>query len=96
MTRYRSYDWEHEIDPVMSIECLDPTGTQEAPDPRGYSGADRPHGTDAGPVDQAVLCYAEPVKANVGVNVFEPVRYGGALRGRSICRRCSTSRTTRP
>ena len=26
MTRYRSYDWENEIDPRMSIECLDPVG----------------------------------------------------------------------
>ena len=32
-TRFRSYDWENEVDPVLSIECLDPV----PPKPRGPS-----------------------------------------------------------
>src|SRR4029077_6402913 len=29
MTRYRSYDWENEVDPQMSIECLNPSGLKK-------------------------------------------------------------------
>jgi hypothetical protein len=79
MTRYRSYDWEHEIDPVMSIECLDrvPPKPRLTPDQI----LDRIEQMAWMPVRATKLFYGmqNAVKERVGVNVFEPVRYGGAL-----------------
>jgi Protein of unknown function (DUF1214) len=79
MTRYRSYDWENEIDPVMSIECLNPTGLKKRLTPGEI--LERVVLMARMPVLSTRLFYAmqNQVKANVGVNVFEPVRMGGAL-----------------
>lgn len=79
MTRYRSYDWIHEVDPVMSVECLNPTGLKKRLSPDEI--LDRIKQMAAMPVAATRLFYAmqNQVKANVGVNVFEPSRYGGAL-----------------
>jgi hypothetical protein len=79
MTRYRSYDWINEVDPVMSIECLDPTGLKPRLSPEDI--AERIGQMAAMPVAATRLFYAmqNQVKANVGVNVFEPSRYLGAL-----------------
>ncbi|MFT4025435.1 MAG: hypothetical protein QM676_01340 [Novosphingobium sp.] len=77
--RYRSYDWANEIDPQLSIECLDPV----PPKPRLT-----PADIQARIVEMAKFpkrktdLYYEmqnSVKRNVGWNVFEPVRYPGAL-----------------
>jgi hypothetical protein len=79
MTRYRSYDWANEVDPVMSVECLDPV----PPKPRLTTDdiMSRIRDMAAMPVRCTRMFYAmqNAVKASVGVNVFEPVRYGGAL-----------------
>ena len=79
MTRYRSYDWENEIDPVMSIECLDPTGLKKRLTPEEI--LERIDHMAWMPVRATKLFYAmqNQVRHNVGVNVFEPVRMGGAL-----------------
>jgi hypothetical protein len=79
MTRYRSYDWENEIDPVMSIECLNPTGLKKRLTPEEI--LERIDHMARMPVRTTKLFYAmqNAVKASVGVNVFEPVRLGGAL-----------------
>ena len=79
MTRYRSYDWENEIDPVMSIECLNPTGLKKRLTPEEI--LERIDHMAWMPVRATKLFYAmqNQVKQNVGVNVFEPVRMGGAL-----------------
>jgi hypothetical protein len=79
MTRCRSYDWEHEIDPVMSIECLNPTGLKKRLSPEEI--LERIDHMAWMPVRVTRLFYEQQnrVKANVGVNVFEPVRYRGAL-----------------
>ena len=79
MTRYRSYDWESEIDPVMSIERLNPTGLKKRLTPEEI--LERINHMAWMPVRATKLFYAQQnqVKHNVGVNVFEPVRYGGAL-----------------
>jgi hypothetical protein len=79
MTRYRSYDWINEVDPVMSVECLNPTGLKKRLSPDEI--LDRIKQMAAMPVAATRLFYAmqNQVKANVGVNVFEPSRYGGAL-----------------
>jgi hypothetical protein len=79
MTRYRSYDWEHEIDPVMSIECLNPTALKKRLNPEEI--LERIEQMASMPVRATKLFYGmqNAIKARVGVNVFDPVRYGGAL-----------------
>lgn len=78
-TRFRSYDWENEIDPVLSIECLSPVG----PKPR-YSPEEivrRIEEMAKLPRRKTHLYYGmqNAVKEAVGWNVFQPVRYAGAL-----------------
>jgi hypothetical protein len=79
MVRFRSYDWTNEIDPVMSIECLDPV----APKPR-LTAEDilkRIEEMAKFPARKTKLYYGmqNGVKQRVGFNIFEPVRYPGAL-----------------
>lgn len=79
MTRCRSYDWENEVDPVLSIECLNPKGLKKRLTPEDI--LERIDHMAWSPIRSTKLFYGmqNAVKANVGVNVFEPVRYGGAL-----------------
>jgi hypothetical protein len=79
MTRYRSYDWINEVDPVMSIECLDPV----PPKPR-LSVEDileRIRDMAGMPKRCQELFYAmqNAIRDRVGVNVFEPVTLGGSF-----------------
>jgi hypothetical protein len=79
MTRYRSYDWVNEVDPVMSIECLNPVGLKKRLTPEEI--LQRIEWMAKMPVAATRQFYdmQNQVKANVGVNVFEPSRYLGAL-----------------
>ena len=79
MTRYRSYDWVNEVDPVMSIECLNPAGLKKRLTPAEI--LQRIQWMAKMPVAATRQFYAmqNQVKENVGVNVFEPSRYLGAL-----------------
>lgn len=79
MVRYRSYDWENEVDPRIAIECLAPV----APKPRLtqddiYA---RIREMAKFPARKTRLYFAmqNGIKERVGFNVFEPVRYKGAL-----------------
>jgi hypothetical protein len=79
MTRYRSYDWINEVDPVMSIECLSPVPPKPRLTPDQIM--QRIEMMAAMPAAAQRLFYhmQNQIKANVGVNVFEPTRLGGAL-----------------
>ncbi|MBW8753492.1 MAG: DUF1214 domain-containing protein [Sphingomonadales bacterium] len=79
MTRYRSYDWINERDPVMSIECLNPVGLKKRLSPEEI--LQRIEWMAKMPVEATRQFYAmqNQVKENVGLNVFEPSRYLGAL-----------------
>jgi hypothetical protein len=79
MTRYRSYDWENEVDPQMSIECLDPTGLKKRLTPEEI--LERIDHMAWMPVRATKLFYAmqNGIKNSVGVNVFEPVKLGGSF-----------------
>lgn len=79
MTRYRSYDWENEVDPVMSIECLDPVPPKKRLSPEEI--LERIGHMARMPAAATSQFYEmqNAVKRNVGVNVFEPSRYLGAL-----------------
>lgn len=79
MVRYRSYDWENETDPRISIECLDRVPPKPRLSPEDiYS---RIHEMAKLPARKTRLYYGmqNGVKERVGFNVFEPVRYQGAL-----------------
>lgn len=77
--RYRSYDWLNEVDPRLSIECLDPV----PPKPRLTPDEIHARITEMAkfPKRKTDMYYEmqNSVKRNVGWNVFEPVRYPGAL-----------------
>ena len=79
MTRYRSYDWLNEIDPVMSIECLSPVGPKPRLTPEAIT--ERIRLMAAMPVAAQKLFYwmQNQVKTDVGVNMFQPQKLGGAL-----------------
>ena len=79
MVRFRSYDWANERDPALSIECLDTV----PPKPRLTSDEilERIRLMAKMPARATKLFFAmqNGVKERVGINVFEPVRYQGAL-----------------
>ncbi|MBW8785686.1 MAG: hypothetical protein JF593_13795, partial [Novosphingobium sp.] len=79
MVRYRSYDWENEVDPVLSIECLDAVPPKPRLTPEQI--ASRITEMAKFPARKTRLYYAmqNGVKERVGFNVFEPVQYPGAL-----------------
>ena len=79
MTRYRSYDWENEIDPRMSVECLDPVGLKKRPTPEEI--LDRISRMASMPVSATKLFYwmQNGIKERVGINTFEPVKLGGSF-----------------
>lgn len=79
MVRYRSYDWANEIDPQLSIECLDPVPRKPRLTPDEI--AARIAEMAKFPARKTRLYYPmqNGVKDRVGFNVFDPVQYQGAL-----------------
>ena len=79
MVRYRSYDWADEVDPVLSIECLDPVPLKPRLSPDEIIA--RIGEMARFPARKTALYYPmqNGVRERVGWNVFEPVRYPGAL-----------------
>lgn len=79
MVRKRSYDWVGEVDPVLSIECLDavPPKPRLTPDEI----AQRIRLMAQMPARATKLFYwmQNSVREAVGVNVFQPAPIGGAL-----------------
>lgn len=79
MVRFRSYDWANEVDPSISIECLSPVPPKPRLTPEQiYAGIQE---MAKYPRRKTRLYYGmqNGVKSRVGYNVFEPVRYAGAL-----------------
>lgn len=79
MVRYRSYDWLNEIDPVLSIECLDPVAPKPRLSPDEIVRRIEEIAKFPGRKTKAYYAMQNGVKDRVGWNVFEPVRYPGAL-----------------
>lgn len=79
IVRYRSYDWENERDPVLSIECLDKVPPKPRLSPQDI--LNRIREMSQMPARKTRLYYwlQNQVKEKVGFNVFDPVRYEGAL-----------------
>ncbi len=79
MVRFRSYDWLNEVDPSLSIECLDPVPPKPRLTPEQI--LERIGEMAKFPARKTNLYYQmqNGVKERVGFNVFEPIRYPGAL-----------------
>jgi hypothetical protein len=75
MVRYRSWDWEAERDPQLSIECLSPVGPKARLSPDEILKRIRLMAELPGNMARVFFEMQNGVKARVGVNVFEPVRY---------------------
>jgi hypothetical protein len=79
MVRYRSYDWADEQDPQLSIECLDPVPPKARLTPDQILDRIRLMAKMPGRATKLFFWMQNGVKERVGINVFEPVRYQGAL-----------------
>ena len=79
MVRFRSYDWENEIDPTLSIECLDPVPPKPRLTPDQIHERVREMAKFPARKTRTYYGMQNGVKQRVGFNVFEPVRYAGAL-----------------
>ena len=79
MVRYRSYDWANEVDPVLSIECLDPVPPKPRLTPDQILHRIREMAKFPGRKTRLYYAMQNGVKDRVGFNIFEPVRYPGAL-----------------
>jgi hypothetical protein len=77
--RYRSYDWLNETDPQLSIECLDPVPPKPRLSPDEILRRIQEMAKFPGRKTNLYYEMQNSVKRNVGWNVFEPVRYPGAL-----------------
>jgi hypothetical protein len=75
MVRYRSWDWEGERDPQITIECLDPVGPKRRLSPEEIARRIGLMAKFPGNMARIFFEMQNGVKNRVGVNVFEPVRY---------------------
>jgi len=80
MLRYRSYDWLNEIDPQLSIECLSPVPPKPRLAPEEICRRIGEMARFPGRATNLFYAMQNGVKQRVGFNVFEPVRYPGALQ----------------
>jgi hypothetical protein len=79
MVRYRSYDWANEVDPVISIECLDPVPPKSRLRPEEIIARIREMARFPGRKTKLYYPMQNGVRERVGWNIFEPVRMPGAL-----------------
>jgi Protein of unknown function (DUF1214) len=79
MVRYRSYDWGKERDPQLSIECLDKVPPKPRLAPEEIIARIELMAKFPARATRLFFGMQNGVRQRVGVNVFEPVRYQGAL-----------------
>ena len=79
MVRLRSYDWENEIDPALSIECLEPVPPKPRLTPEEIIERIREMAKFPARKTRSYYRLQNGVKERVGFNVFEPIRMKGAL-----------------
>ncbi len=79
MVRFRSYDWANERNPDLSIECLDPVPPKQRLSTDEILDRIRQMAKMPGRATKLFFSMQNGVKARVGINVFEPIRYEGAL-----------------
>ena len=79
LVRYRSYDWENEVDPRISIECLDKVPPKARLDPGQIMARIKQMAGFPGRYAKTFMEMQNDIKASVGVNRFDPVSYQGSL-----------------
>jgi hypothetical protein len=79
IVRFRSYDWLHEIDPTLSIECLDSVPPKPRLTPEEILHRIQEMAKFPARKTRNYYRLQNGVKERVGFNVFEPVRMKGAL-----------------
>jgi hypothetical protein len=79
MVRFRSYDWENEIDPRLAIECLDPVTPKPRLTPEQILARIQEMSKFPARKTRSYYRMQNGVKERVGFNVFEPIRMKGAL-----------------
>ena len=79
MVRMRSYAWADEIDPTLSIECLDPVPPKPRLQPEEILARIREMARMPARKTKLYFGIQNGVKERVGYNIFEPVRMKGAL-----------------
>ncbi len=79
MVRLRSYDWLNEIDPKLTITCLDPVGPKPRLTPSAIRDRIKEMAKFPGRKTKSYYRLQNGVKDRVGFNVFEPIRMQGAL-----------------
>lgn len=77
--RYRAYDWANEVDPVLSIECLDPVPPKPRLTPEDILKRIREMAKFPARKTRLYFAMQNGVMERVGWNVFEPIRMPGAL-----------------
>jgi hypothetical protein len=77
--RYRSYDWENERDPRLSIECLNKVPPKPRLTPEQIVERIREMAKMPGRCTGTFFRLQNAVRETAGVNVFQPVRYAGGL-----------------
>jgi hypothetical protein len=78
-TRFRSYDWENEVDPVLSIECLDPVPPKPRLTPDQILARIQEMARFPARKTRSYYRLQNGVKERVGFNVFEPLYMKGAM-----------------
>ena len=78
-TRFRSYDWANEVDPVLSIECLDPVPPKQRLTPDQIMARIAEMAKYPARKTRSYYKLQNGVKDRHGFNVFEPIRMKGAL-----------------
>jgi hypothetical protein len=79
LVRYRSYDWENEVDPRISIECLDKVPAKPRLDVDQIMARIKAMAGFPARYASVFMKMQNDIKASVGVNRFEPVSYKGSL-----------------
>lgn len=80
LVRYRMYDWANETDPQLSIECLNDVPLKPRLDKDEIVRRIEEIARFSARRNTLFYGIQNAVKANVGWNVFEPVRMAGALQ----------------
>lgn len=79
MVRMRSYDWENEIDPRLSIECLETMPPKPRLTPEQITERIEEMAKLPARKSRSFYRLQNAVKDSVGFNVFHPMRMTGAL-----------------
>jgi hypothetical protein len=79
MVRYRSYDWENERDPQLTIECLSSVPLKPRLSPEQILARIKEMAKFPGRAMKVFFKMQNDIKQRVGINVFEPVRLRGGL-----------------